>query len=219
MKRVIIFAGTTLFCCAAVGVGIAATDAPADIARVEAACAACHGAAGQGIEARSAPKLAGLDAAYVERQLAHFRQGGRGAGKGDAYGSQMTVIAQSLTDADRRALGARYANMAEVAPVPVIGGNVTRGKLLYESCAACHGANGEGDPAMQAPRLAYQGDWYLLRALDAYRVGARGYDPEDKAGQQMKAMAATLTSDQNTRDVVAYVATLRPALNKAASGK
>ncbi|HET9025867.1 MAG TPA: c-type cytochrome, partial [Burkholderiaceae bacterium] len=36
------------------------------------------------------------------------------------------------------------------------------GQALYAVCAACHGAEGEGNPAMNAPKLAGQGPWYLV---------------------------------------------------------
>jgi cytochrome c553 len=40
-------------------------------------------------------------------------------------------------------------------------------------CVACHGANGQGNPAMKAPRLAGQNAAYLARQLEAYANGAR----------------------------------------------
>ena len=61
---------------------------------------------------------------------------------------------------------------------------------------------------MNAPALAGQSDWYLVRQLDKYRTGARGYDPADTFGQQMKAATAVLTADEDVRDVVAYINTL-----------
>src|SRR5271165_1521170 len=66
----------------------AAADARA--AQAEAAyatCAACHGSRGEGLPAISAPVIAGLDAAYVERQLREFAAGSRGAQTGDSYGA------------------------------------------------------------------------------------------------------------------------------------
>ena len=40
-------------------------------------------------------------------------------------------------------------------------------------CAACHGADGAGNPAMNAPRLAGQSAAYIARQLDAYADGTR----------------------------------------------
>ena len=44
-------------------------------------------------------------------------------------------------------------------------------KTLYATCAACHGANGEGVPAMQGPALAGQFAWYLKRQIKSFQKG------------------------------------------------
>ena len=41
-------------------------------------CGACHGGKAEGNPALKSPRLAGLDAAYLKRQFAHFRDGVRG---------------------------------------------------------------------------------------------------------------------------------------------
>ena len=43
------------------------------------------------------PRLAGLDAAYLERQLRYFRDGIRGAHAGDKTGRQMAMMAATVT--------------------------------------------------------------------------------------------------------------------------
>ena len=82
------------------------------------------------------------------------------------------------------------------------------GQALYATCAACHGANAEGNPAMNAPSLAGMNRDYLARQLRNFKAGIRGGDAKDPLGVQMKAMAATLTSDQAIVDVSAYIADL-----------
>lgn len=59
-------------------------------------CASCHGAAAGGSYAMNAPKLAGVDAWYLQRQLGYFKQRVRGSHPDDFYGAQMSLIAQSL---------------------------------------------------------------------------------------------------------------------------
>jgi cytochrome c oxidase subunit 2 len=61
-------------------------------------CAVCHGAAGHGIWATNAPRLAGMSDWYVSTQLDNFRQGIRGRHPDDLYGMQMSSIASMLTD-------------------------------------------------------------------------------------------------------------------------
>lgn len=59
-------------------------------------CGACHGGLAEGNEALSAPRLAGLDAAYIKRQHRNFSKGLRGAQPQDRYGRQMALMATTL---------------------------------------------------------------------------------------------------------------------------
>ena len=86
--------------------------------------------------------------------------------------------------------------------------DVAAGKAAYMTCMACHGANGEGNVAMNAPRIAGQEPWYLSRQLAAYRAGHRGTAAGDMFGMQMRPMAMTLATDEDIENVVAYIGTL-----------
>jgi cytochrome c oxidase subunit 2 len=59
-------------------------------------CGACHGGRAEGNTALNAPRLAGLDAAYLKRQFAHFRDGVRGTDPKDTTGRQMALMAKTL---------------------------------------------------------------------------------------------------------------------------
>lgn len=59
-------------------------------------CGACHGGKAEGNVALKAPRLAGLDAAYLKRQFTHFRDGVRGTDPKDLPGRQMALMARSL---------------------------------------------------------------------------------------------------------------------------
>lgn len=87
-------------------------------------------------------------------------------------------------------------------------GDATKGKALYATCGACHGANAEGMEALNAPKLAGQEAWYLTRQLQNFKAGIRGTNPKDIYGMQMAPMAQTLPNDQAIEDVVAYILTL-----------
>ena len=93
------------------------------------------------------------------------------------------------------------------------GGTAAAGKALYAVCAACHGAQAEGNPALHAPKLTGLGDWYLTRQLKNYKQGARGTHDKDVFGKTMAPMAATLADDAAIANVAAYIGTLpdRPA--------
>ena len=62
-----------------------------------AACGACHGGKAEGNLVLNAPRLAGLDAAYLERQYRNFAAGIRGAHPDDRYGRQMKMMATMLS--------------------------------------------------------------------------------------------------------------------------
>jgi|TARA_B100000315_G_scaffold260402_1_gene321456 cytochrome c oxidase subunit 2 len=91
-------------------------------------------------------------------------------------------------------------------------GDATKGKALYAVCAACHGANGEGNTLLNAPVTGGQGAWYVIRQLSAFRAGVRGTDPKDTYGMQMRPMAITLADDQAVEDIAAYVTSLNPTV-------
>ena len=59
-------------------------------------CGACHGGKAEGNASLKAPRLAGLDAVYLKRQFAHFRDGVRGTDQKDLPGRQMALMAKTL---------------------------------------------------------------------------------------------------------------------------
>ncbi len=97
---------------------------------------------------------------------------------------------------------------ASQAQQQLASGNRADGKALYQACAACHGAQAEGNQALGAPSLRNQQHWYLQRQLLQYRAGLRGSHPKDSYGQQMQAIAKTLPDDAAVEAVVSYIAGL-----------
>src|SRR5690606_13353761 len=71
------------------------------------ACTTCHGLRGEG-DGGFAPRLAGLAAGYLERQLIAYADGRRAH-------EQMSYIAGKLTPHERRAVAAYYAALGERA--------------------------------------------------------------------------------------------------------
>jgi cytochrome c oxidase subunit 2 len=59
-------------------------------------CSTCHGAEGQGRWGTNAPRLAGMNDWYLERQLQYFKSGIRGGHPDDIYGDQMNLVANVL---------------------------------------------------------------------------------------------------------------------------
>jgi cytochrome c oxidase subunit 2 len=181
-------------------------------------CAACHGAQGQGNPLVNAPRLAGQDAWYLIRQLEYFKAGVRGAHPDDTHGQQMRAFAATLADREAMANLAAYVETFPVPPPTIsVDGNPQRGARVWRNCSACHGSNGQGVQATQAPRLAGQDDWYLQRQLDHFRRGIRGRHPGDDYGWQMAEMAKLVRGEDATRDLIAHINALALAQADAES--
>ena len=89
-----------------------------------------------------------------------------------------------------------------------VAADVAAGKAAYAICVACHGANGEGNQALNAPRLAGQEPWYIRRQLAAYKAGTRGTAPGDIPGMQMRPMAMTVATPEQEANLIEYIGTL-----------
>lgn len=74
----------------------------------------------------------------------------------------------------------------------------------YKTCAACHGAEGQGNAALNAPALVNLDGDYLARQLRNFRDGKRGATPGDVHGSVMAAQAAGL-QDADIEAIVAQV--------------
>ncbi len=172
-------------------------------------CTTCHGADGAGMQALNAPNLTTLQGWYIERQLNSFKSGLRGTDAKDTYGMQMRPMAMTLSSAQAVADVVAYIDtLPEVASSVTVAGDAAKGKTLYTVCTTCHGADGAGMQALNAPALAGQSGAYLSRQLEHFRSGVRGSDAKDVYGSQMKPMAMTLPDEQAIADVVAYINTL-----------
>lgn len=185
----------------------------ADVAAGKAAyavCATCHGPQAGGSQPLNAPRTAGQYAWYLKRQILAFKDGVRGTAVGDVYGAQMRPMAMTLPNEVAVDNVVAYIGTL-TAPIPpaTVTGDAGAGKQLYATCAACHGSKGEGNAQLNAPRLADQNDWYLVRELQNFKSGVRGSNPKDTYGAQMKPMAAMLANDQAIANVVVYIRSLK----------
>lgn len=170
-------------------------------------CVACHGSKAEGNAALNAPALAGQHAAYLQRQLRNFRTGLRGAHASDKPGAQMRTVAATIKDEASVARLASYAAALPKTAAPAPGrADLRNGNNLYHGkCGACHGGRAEGNPALDAPRLAGLDAAYLKRQFAYFRDGVRGAHKDDRLGRQMSLMAKTLPSERDLDDVVAFI--------------
>ncbi|MFC0205854.1 c-type cytochrome [Novosphingobium soli] len=126
------------------------------------ACVTCHGLRGEG-DGRLAPRLAGLDAGYLHRQLDDYANGRRDH-------KAMRAVVRRLSGEDRARVAAYYAGL------PGTGTPFAQTSALYRArCAGCHGVRGEGGDAANPP-LAGQSPAYIAAQLEAWRAGKRRGD-------------------------------------------
>lgn len=126
------------------------------------ACFSCHGLAGRG-DGEGAPRLAGLEAGYLHKQLEDYAAGLR-------EDSVMQPVAERLTP-DARLAVARYYSALPPTPAPT-----TTPPSAYASCVACHGVAGEGAGA-GGPAIAGQPAAYVAEQLRRWRGAKRRNDP------------------------------------------
>ena len=173
-------------------------------------CVSCHGDKGEGKKISNAPRISGQQSWYIARQLNNYKQGIRGAHPNDITGMQMRSMSRTLyTDKDIEDIVAYIDTLDGRGRHSGINGNIEAGKSAFSVCVTCHGANGEGNTALNSPKIAGLQDWYVERQLHNFKNGIRGVHQKDIYGQQMRPMAMALASDQEIRDVTAYVSTLK----------
>ena len=196
----------------ALGCGVPSSGDAARGKEIFPACAACHGSRGEGNVELQAPNIAGLPRWYIEGQLRQFLGGHRGTVPADSAGRRMSVAAQVLTQSgdengDVASVALYVSRLPAQRPAPTLPpGDATRGKVEYQACASCHGADGKGK--YDVPPVVAQADWYLLAQLRKYREAWRGTNANDLQASRMQAVVIPL-DDQAMEDVVAYIETLR----------
>jgi cytochrome c553 len=191
----------------------AAPDPAAPVPEAALVCTVCHGTALAGNRALGAPRLAGLPAWYLRRQLEAFRQDWRGGHPDDLAGNLMRAQAQALAAEDVAPVVAYAASLPRPAASPgppPSAALLRRGRDQYGACAACHGDDGSGEATLQAPPLVGRDSWYLERQLHKFRRGERGYEPADHAGTRMRVASSLLEDEQAVRAVVTYLGSLAP---------
>ncbi len=163
-------------------------------------CSGCHGPGGNSAVPDN-PKLAGMDAEYLRRQLADFKSGRR---KSPVMGAIVAAL-----DADAMQTLAEYYAEQKIGDTP--GVDAAKGKVIYEegivgsavpACSGCHGSDGAGDA--KYPRVAGQHMAYIERQLRAFKSGERANDLKGAMGAVAKRM-----SEAEMHAVAHFVASLK----------
>ena len=77
------------------------------------------------------------------------------------------------------------------------GGAAAENKFDY--CLLCHGANGNGNYGIRAPKISGMESWYLARQLDNFAAGIRGLHANDEPGHEMAAIDSASSEDSEAR--------------------
>ncbi|MDA8129151.1 MAG: c-type cytochrome [Betaproteobacteria bacterium] len=167
-------------------------------------CAGCHAADGNSTIPAN-PRLAGLNAEYINKQLNNFKSGER-------KNAVMSGMVAGLSSQDMLNLAAYFSaqqpkpDTAKDKELALAGQKIFRGGIQgagVPACASCHGPEGKGIP-VQFPRLAGQHSDYIYTQLNNFRLSERSND----AAKMMRTIAAKLT-DEDMKAVAAYIQGLR----------
>ncbi|CRI68039.1 putative Cytochrome c4 [Thiocapsa sp. KS1] len=188
-------------------------------------CAGCHGEYGQGGKDGEYPRLAGLPAAFIARQLKLFRSRDR-----ENLAMVEHTEHRQMPDSDVRDISAflaaiellsqlppvddtaadfnayeRLMATKRVVQIPRADGDPVAGERLYaKECASCHGRDARGRERDAVPMLAGQYTGYLQRQVDKYIDKRRVHDPSDPDAEEL--LAAFTAEELN--DIFAYISIL-----------
>ncbi|HEX9819528.1 MAG TPA: c-type cytochrome [Methylomirabilota bacterium] len=162
-------------------------------------CSACHGFAGNS-RVEAVPILAGLTPAYLKKAIEDYATGRRVSPEMEPFAKQVKLLGVDEV--------AAYfaAQRREPTPIRADRAAAERGRAAATQCAACHGPEGQGDPAKLVPRIAGQPPAYLRNQLLLFKADKRS--PGDAELTKMKA-ALKAIPDEALADVAAYYSGLR----------
>lgn len=161
------------------------------------ACATCHGPRGEG-NGYDAPRLAGLPAGYLQKQMQDFADGLRPH-------AVMRDAARFLDSHERVLVADHYATLP---PLALPNANeepaaASTAALYASACASCHGPAGSGTP--EGPPLAAQPAFYLAQQLQDWQASKRRND-----GQHVMLNVAQGLKPGELRQLSLYLARLPP---------
>ena len=175
-------------------------------------CKECHGEDGAGgKDFGQAPNISILDEYYFRKQFKAIREKkrkGPGTVAMNAYLDQKAKLSkEEIEAAIQYALKLKPADPNHKKDF----GDASNGAARYALCGTCHGQNGKGNinPAMPAPRLAGQADFYIVEQLKNFKNGHRG-NGTSASEIQMKGMASYLENEKVMKDIAAYIRKFKP---------
>jgi cytochrome c553 len=186
-------------------------------------CAGCHGEFGEGGKEGEYPRLAGLPASFIAKQLMLFRERARKNLAMVEYVDHRQMPDPDIIDVSAYLaaieLPSKLPPVDESAPdfnayerllatkrivqIPRAEGNVEAGRKLYKrECGSCHGPDGWGDDGDGVPMLAGQYTNYLWRQVDKYTEKLRIHDESAPDEDLLSEF-----THEELRDIFAYLST------------
>lgn len=166
-------------------------------------CAGCHNPDGNS-EIPENPKLSGLDAAYIARQLKDFKSG-------DRHSNVMVNIIPMVDEKEYKSLAVFFSVQKRTNGAVADGSLAAKGKLIYNegiigsavpACAGCHNEDGSGSE--KYPRIGGQNTPYVIQQLLDFKNGVRTNDQK----KAMQAVAKRM-NESEIEAVAHYVSTLK----------
>jgi len=166
-------------------------------------CALCHGQWSQGILGGLYPRLAGMPAEYLIKQVEDYKNGVRPANMAMIMvGGFYTMSEQDLFDLSSF-IASIDLKTKQPMNIPTAAGDINLGKTLYkDDCKSCHGSTGKGKASKGIPPMAGQYSEYLNRQIQDYKAKKQYHDgdPKDTLFDEYK--------DAEIRALLAYMSTL-----------
>lgn len=200
-----ILSGLLCLCSAlALPTAAGAADAPPLQERLE-LCSGCHTPDGNSV-LPDHPKLSGLDAKYLARQLKDFKTG-------DRTNDIMSGIIGMVDESEFKALAEYFSEQKRSDGVTEKPELAAQGKQIFDegiigsavpACSGCHNEDGSG--TNKYPRLNGQNPLYVKNQLMNFKTEVRKND----AKSVMRAVAKRM-SDAEIEAVSEYIVTLKEA--------
>ena len=183
-----------------VSFAVQAEDAPN---APNALCTGCHTEDGNSTTPEF-PKLAGLDAAYIAKQIKDFKKDKR-------VSEIMGPMANQIPDKDIGFLADYFSKQKRTTGVVTDAKLAAQGQQIFDdgivnsavpACSGCHGEKGEGTDKF--PRLAGQHTVYLITQMNNFKNSTRNND----ARKVMRAITLRMT-EQDMKAAAEYITSLK----------
>lgn len=166
-------------------------------------CTGCHNEDGNSTTPEF-PKLAGLDAVYIAKQIKDFKNDKR-------VSEIMGPMANQIPDKEIGALAAYFSKQKRTTGTVTDPKLAAQGQQIYDdgivssavpACSGCHGEKGEGTDKF--PRLAGQHTVYLITQMSNFKNMVRNND----ARKVMRAITMRMT-EQDMKAAAEYITSLK----------